>query len=314
MSRLSKLSNPLLLTISVVAPFAGCLDYDWDGSETPPIQTGPILPHTYEWSKQSANHSWLSAKFQVNESARYRIEVWTHAVWENSSTYFLHASILKQTNGSAITVAGEHFDGATSCQYDPELEQDQRCKNTRLEKEKTNGNEGTLRPGKYLILARAYGATSAAMRITMYFEYPLTLLAVEEGSTQLLVLQNGTIPSGSGQGSGLEGGADWNATEPFLATFNTVGIRERRPNYEASHGHVSFQLSYEAAPWIYSDQDGRLLIEPSIPGSAGNWRFAATGGVPSPDGVAYSVVGFALSPSFVSATGELEKFGSTVPP
>lgn len=294
--------------------FAACLERGADdGGKGPPAWTASLsdFQNRFEWVNLDPNHTYLSVEILVKSTTSYVVEYHHVSRWDSASAYLAQDSFVKALNGSTISGGSVDIERVTSCQEYPDAFNGNGCDPRLLETSKiTKLGAKRLEAGRYLLLARAYGATSASLTIKAGFASDVEVLEKSEGNTTLLIMLD---VGGSPSESEFESRINWTAEEPFLATFASAGKRAQDPDYFA-RGNQGDEYSFVYAlqgpgGCCYVDGGGRNLIEKTFPGRPGNWTFEALGGERSDEGPGTNLLGLVLSPPFVYPDGTLKYYG-----
>jgi hypothetical protein len=288
----------VLTSLAVVALLGGCLE----ARETAQPTANPLAFKSV-WTNHSSDSSYLAVEIEVSETVMYELVFNWNATWDQSQALVLHDTFIQKTNGTAIYIGGQSVEGRTSCQMFPDAREANGCSPRDLVMSKKSTMGSSLVRGRYLLLARAFGATSGEISVEFSASHPVRAIEVQEGRTSLVLLDE-QIREGN-HSFGASG--QWQAGESFLGTFRVAGPRMEGPAWtgEGVGGNHSF---VPAAPG-YRNEQGNITLEPSFPGTEGEWRLEATGGLHAEKGPAYAAFGVLYSPFFVSPSGEMRQYG-----
>ena len=296
----------LVLPVQTLLILTGCLGEAPD-QLLPPRSSPQQFAFNALWEITDAQASFLAVEFEAASALNYSYAIRTDAGWDHSSTFVVHHSLLTKMNGSAVAIAGENFDGRTSCQLDKSPHDGASCQPARLETNMTAGQRNRLDPGRYLLLARAFGASRASIAVTWSSSEPVNVTQLQEGKTLLFELDENNALRGT---TPFDTNLTWATEERFLASFRVAGKREAAPWFSAQGPTGNFSFRDETSGGgLYRDQAGRMAMEASLPGGPGTWNFSGVGGNHSVEGPSYVTVGIVLSPFFVMEDGSVTQYG-----
>ena len=294
------------LVIALSGLLAGCLD-----SPNSTVGAPTIAPpasesvSNFSWNVSQPGLAYAVVALEAVSDSKYEVSVKVDATWKEAQARFdfflLAGSYVKDgfvgegaAEGSANTCgAGTGFQSASDCP-----------KQT-LESRGGSGFGGTLKPGRYLLLAAAPGAANVSFAFEGTFADPVTVLWKHAGAASLLPLEpQGAVYTLARRDVRYTEQASITLGTPSLAVFRTTVGAFDAPTYRAA-GPDGKTFECEPMTFFCRDPEGNERITANVALTPGDWTFSTEGGIRGPQRGSQTLVAILHEAPFVDEAGAI---------
>jgi hypothetical protein len=224
------------------------------------------LPVHQSWTPHLNSSTYLLVRIHVNESQRVEFQTTWQAEWEHARAYLYYSELIEKA-GFFVERARHSFTSDESCntKSDGRLAD---CAPQAMSEASHDGQSTRLRPGTYVMLAAAYGASEATLRIDLLSEKGAAECSVQEGSARL-----GAVAYGPSYDNQTRGVANYLASGSFLATIMTKGGETTKYRLQDPAGRTR-QLDAQLPTTVYPARfwyEGKEIEGVQFSGDEGNW-------------------------------------------
>lgn len=208
--------------------------------------------HLVEAKTQDPGNSILAVKFSVANQTAYQINGTTVATWESSKVMWILQEIIKVTNRTLISATAGSTFTLPSCTSDSPTRaslNDCEVKSSWTERDGTKKG-GVLRPGTYVVHLTAFGASSVAHDLKLWFNQSVSLSWIQEG------------PSGIAWADPDASGANHNVSLEFNEpNWVAVGTARSGPMQNVSISHAEKAYAFESVQALWQETNSGLVID-----------------------------------------------------
>jgi hypothetical protein len=264
--------------------------------------------HHYDWQATEPSSTFLSVKFAIHEPSRVAARFDDHATWSDARAYWIHSGIIDWTFPRVLVGSFSSSEARSSCEeagvWEPAVAD---CPLMDLRSGGNSTVENTLAAGTYVLFSAAYGVTTARPSHDLRTEKPITVLAVHEGATRLVLAESGH-DGDAYVGAWSEGTPALARVRPKNAVMQSIVVELNGTEYLS---YVPMGSTPDGGSHWRLANDTRRLLTPSFGGPPGSLEVtirarAAVNETP------LLMVGLMMDPGFVNENGILDALGPGV--